>query len=171
MTRPLATLLICLGVPLVWWLMWHGWRRRARSQADLPAPHRPEDLPGAGRRGEELEESFAGVYVSTTRAGDWLDRIVAHGLGTRSPVTVRVGPPGVVLDRGGSADLAIPREDLVGATAAQGIAGKVVERGGIAVITWTLGGIRVDTGLRLRHVEDTGRLIESVTALVGKVET
>jgi hypothetical protein len=83
---------------------------------------------------------------------------------------VRVGTAGVVLDRQGARGVAIPREDLDGATTSGGIAGKVVEQGGLAVITWELGEARLDSGVRLRHADDTARLVAAVNALVGKVE-
>jgi hypothetical protein len=165
MTRPLATTLFVILVPAVWGLMWLGWRRRGRAQSDLPAPRRPADLDlGAAPL------RFEGIYVSTTRHGDWLDRVVAHGLGTRSEVTVLVGPTGVTLDRRGAPSVAVAREDLQGATTSAGIAGKVVERDGLAVIEWQLGGSELDSGVRLRHAEDTARLVAAINELVGKVE-
>jgi hypothetical protein len=164
--RPVATALIVAAVPLVWALMWSGWRRRGRRQGHLPAPRHPEELV----LGSPTTE-FDGVYVSTTRHGDWLDRVVAHGLGTRSAVTVRVGTAGVVLDREGARGVAIAREELAGASRASGIAGKVVERDGLAVITWRLGETELDSGVRLKHARDTSRLIAAVNALVvGEVD-
>jgi hypothetical protein len=165
MTRSLATALFVVAVPLVWASMWLGWRRRAARQSGLPAPHRPEEFdPGSP------EAVFDGIYVSTTVHGDWLDRVAAHGLGTRSPVTVRVGAAGVVLDRHGARGVAIPRQEISGATTSAGIAGKVVEQGGLAVITWELGDAQLDSGVRLRHADDTARLVAAVNALVGEVE-
>ena len=58
--------------------MWWGWRARARRQSDLVAP--PEFT---GEVGTLLAVS-EGRYLGTCRAGDWLDRIVAHGLGAPS---------------------------------------------------------------------------------------
>lgn len=165
MNRPLATALILVLVPAVWCSMWVGWRHRVRRQSELPAPRRPADLDLG-----PAPTVFEGTYVSTTRHGDWLDRVAAHGLGTRSPVTVAVGAAGVVLDRPGARSMAIAREDLQGATTAAGIAGKVVERGGLAVITWQLGASALDSGVRLRHAEDTARLVGAVNALAGRVE-
>jgi hypothetical protein len=152
-------------VPAVWGLMWLGWRHRGRAQNDLPAPRRPSELDLGSS-----PERFEGVYVSTTRHGDWLDRVVAHGLGARSEVAALVGTTGVVLERRGARSVAIPREDLRGATTANRIAGKVVERGGLAVITWQLGVSELDSGVRLRHSDDTARLVTAVNALVGRVE-
>ena len=166
MTRPVATALVVAAVPLIWALMWSGWRRRARRQGFLPAPRRPEEL----ELGSPTTQ-FEGVYVSTTRHGDWLDRIAAHGLGTRSGVTVVVGTGGVVLDRGGARGIAIDRSELSGASRATGIAGKVVEHEGLAVITWRLGETELDSGVRLKHAQDTSRLVAAVNALVGEVDT
>ena len=94
MSRPYSvTLVILLGLALLA-LMWVGWRARARRTA------------GVGAASVEPTAAatlvVVGVYVSSTTAGEWLDRIAADGLGVRSPVVVEVGPDGVWLRRRGA---------------------------------------------------------------------
>ncbi len=168
MTRATLTAAFLLAVVLVWLLMWRGWRARAGRQAGIAEPAAPH--------GDPTGEPFDGVYVSTTRHGDWLDRVVAHGLGTRSEVRAWVGADGVVLERTGARSLLIPAADVGAAGRSSGMAGKVVERDGLAVITWRLGDEQVDTGLRMRRSQDTAVLVAAVNALAaggeqdGKVE-
>ena len=51
-----------------------GWRHRAARQSGLAAlPVAPADL------GPDLVEPVTGLYISTTTAGNWQDRIVAAG--------------------------------------------------------------------------------------------
>jgi len=158
MTRVLAVAAIVVVVLAVWGLMLRGWRSRAAAQTHLPEPAHPtEPLTGP---------AFEGVYVSTTSHGDWLDRIVAHGLGVRSEVSAHVTDGGIALVRTGAPSVLIERGDLVGAGRAAGMAGKFVERGGLAVITWRLGDAVVDTGLRLRRADETAQLVAAVQALV-----
>jgi hypothetical protein len=45
------------------------------------------------------------------------------------------------------------------------MAGKFVEKDGLAVLTWSLGGTLVDTGFRTRRAEDKARLVAAVQAV------
>ncbi|WP_315095243.1 hypothetical protein [uncultured Cellulomonas sp.] len=165
MTRQaVSTVVLALVVVLVLWAMRAGWRARTRrSSALVPAlPVAPADL-GSTRLGP-----VDAVYVSTTRAGDWLDRVTAHDLGVRSRAQVTVLDAGVRITREGAADVFVPAASLRGASTAPGMAGKVVGGDGLVVLTWQADPADprgLDTGLRPQHAADRGRLIESVTAL------
>jgi hypothetical protein len=157
-----VALLILLVVPVVWALMYLGWRGRGRRQADLPAPP-----PVPATVDAELLDDAEATYVSTTTAGDWLDRVVAHGLGVRSAAVVRVSRAGVLVARQGAPDLWLPAGQLDDVRLERGMAGKFVEKEGLVVLTWTAGDHRFDTGLRLRHDADRPRLVEAVRTLTG----
>ena len=146
-----------------------GWRHRLRrSAAQVAAPPAvPEpDVLGAART-DEIEAT----YVSTTRAGDWLDRVTAHGLGVRSAATVRVHDAGVVLRRRGAPDVFVPRAALRGTGTSGGMAGKVVGGEGLAVLTWVPSPDDdprgLDTGLRLRHAHEADELRAATQDLIG----
>ncbi|WP_235866039.1 hypothetical protein [Serinibacter arcticus] len=157
MSRPFAVALLALiGLALLA-AMWFGWRARAARTAGVAAPT-SEPVAAATLVVE-------GVYVSTTTAGDWLDRIAADGLGVRSPVQVEVGPDGVWLRRRGAPDVAIPSADLRGARRENGIAGKVTGGGGLVVVRWQREDRELDTGLRTRFAVDRDPLIAAVNAL------
>ena len=163
MTRGLAVGLLLLLVLLVWAGMLAGWRRRAARQTsalDLPPlPPTPVE-PGA-----PLTADVDGVYVSTTTAGNWLDRLTAHGLGSRSAATMAVTGAGVSWLREGAPDVFAAAPTLVGARRADGIAGKVMPPGGIVVVTWRLGGTELDTGFRPGSATDADRLVAAVERL------
>ena len=58
--------------------MWLGWRNRGRRQADLPElPSVPAEL------GDVRAPVLTGLYVGTTVATQWQNRIVAQTLGQR----------------------------------------------------------------------------------------
>jgi len=141
--------------------MRRGWLRRARRFADLPAPP-----PLVGPPGELLAGPFDGRFLGTTVAGDWLDRVVAHGLGTPSSCRVAVRGDGVSVERGGAPGLLVPLADLVGARLDKGLAGRVYEDGGVVVVTWVLGGRELDTGLRLAGPDDGPELVDAVGRLL-----
>ena len=155
-----AVLVAVVLVPLVWWLMWLGWRGRVRRQSDLEAP------PGAPEGfSADLLDGVEAVYVSTTVAGQYLERVAPHGLGVRSTALVQVGRDGALLARQGAPDVFIPRAALLGVRLERGMVGKVVDRDGLVVLTWSLGEATLDTGLRLRHRADRARVVEAVAAL------
>lgn len=158
--RVLAVILLAAFVVVVFALMRRGWRARQGRQADVPAPLRTADL-GAPLAGA------AGMYVVTTSAGDWLDRIAVHGLGVRTDADLTVHPGGVVIARRGADDVVIPAADLESVTTTSGMAGKFVERDGLLVLTWRLGPRRVDTGFRVRHAGEQAALIEALLTLPG----
>lgn len=153
-------LLVVAGLSL---LMWRGWRRRAGRQADVPPlPPVPPDL------GPVLVGPVEGVYVTTTRHGDWLDRVVAHGLGPRSRGTLTVAEAGALLVRRGAPDVFVPAGALTGARLERGLAGKVVEADGLVVLTWEHGDGRLDTGFRASQVARHDDVVEAVTGLIGE---
>jgi hypothetical protein len=123
--------------------MWRGWRRRAGKHdlpALVPAPNvadLPEPMMQAGAR-----------YFGTTVSGDWLDRVVARGLGARSSCRLSLSGEGLdVIRLAGS--FRIPASALRAARHDQGIAGKVVPPHGVLVVTWQHGDLLLDTGFRL----------------------
>ena len=163
MSRPYAVgLLILLGLLLLA-AMWWGWRRRvARTGADL-APG--ADTLGDGDGDGDARLSVPGVYVSTTSAADWLDRIAADGLGARSPVRAEVRTSGLALLRTGAPDVLIPSSELAGARRERGIAGKVTGAGGLVVVRWRRGDREFDTGIRTRFAADRDRLTQAINAI------
>ncbi len=163
MTRLLLVLALLAVFALALWGMRRGWLARGRRQGDLDAPPvAPADL------GEQLLEPLTGLYVGSTLARSWQDRIVAGGLGVRADAVARLHRRGVLIERQGSAPVFIPAGAVVEASLAPGLAGKVVGAGGLLVIRWRLGGEQVDTGLR---ADDKTRYPDWVAALKGLVRT
>lgn len=165
---------ISIGIVLAFgllavWGMWRGWLRRAeRSVAwvpELPA------VPADGSLGAARSEPLTATYVSSTRSGDYLDRVVAHDLGVRSAAVVQVFDAGVRITRIGASDVFVPAASLRAVGTTSGIAGKFVGRDGIVVLTWFAGptdGRGLDTGLHLRHSADRPRLLAAATTLIAE---
>lgn len=148
---------LLLVIALVYWLMREGWKWRGTLQGDLPElPQAPSD-PGEPRL------TMSGRYHGSTTAGQWLDRIVAHGLGTRSRVELTLTDQGVSVVRPGARDFFIPAAELRGARLDKGIAGKVLAEGGLLVITWQLGEKLIDSGFRSDHAAEHPAWVDALT--------
>ena len=155
----LVTTLPLIALALV--LIGIGWRNRLRRQSDV------EQLPAVP---EELSLPLAaadGQYVATTTAGDWLDRIAVRGLGIRTNAELTVHPEGVLFERSGAGPLFIPANRLTGVRQDSGMAGKFVEKDGLLVVTWTLGGRELDTGFRTRRADDKPAVLEAFQELIS----
>jgi hypothetical protein len=158
---------LLLFVALVYWLMRQGWKWRALLQSGLP------ELPALpGERPEEPSLVGTGRYHGTTTAGNWLDRVVAHGLGVRSLAELALTRHGVEVRRTGAPDFLVPTAALGGARLDKGIAGKVLTEGGLLVITWRHGGKELDSGFRLHTSADHPAWVEAIDALApGRAAT
>ena len=154
----LATLAFAAGVAL---LMLRGWRRRQRRQGDLPPP--PPVPDDAGR---VLVGATPGLFVGTTTEGEWLDRIAVHGLSDRAAGWVTVTDRGVVVEREGLADLWLPHDLLLDAGLGDAIAGKVVGRDGLLLLTWRLGSRTVESGFRADDHAQNRRLADAVRSSI-----
>ncbi|MFE0462300.1 hypothetical protein ACFW1A_23910 [Kitasatospora sp. NPDC058965] len=152
-------LLILVG--LVYWLMRQGWQWRRTLQSDLA------ELPAVpSEPGTTILES-SGRYHGSTTAGNWLDRVVAHGLGTRSLAELTLTERGLLVRRPGDVDLWLPAEDLTGARTDTGIAGKVVPAG-LLVVGWRLGGKDLESGFRLDHPDRHPEWVAAIDARVDQ---
>lgn len=155
-----------------------GWRGRARRSATL-VPVLPS-LPAGEGLGAPRYGPVDATYVSTTVAGDWLDRVVAHDLGARSAARVTVHDTGVRMTRTGARDLFVPTRALRSVTLEPGIAGKVVGGQGVVVVRWEAVAARgallqgdqpaaptvLDTGIRPRYAADREALVSAVRAIL-----
>ena len=152
----LATLAFLVGISL---LMLRSWRRRLRSQSDLPPPARPPQTVG-----DVVVAAVPGLFVGTTFADDWLDRVAAHGLAHRAAGWVSVHDDGVRFDREGEADLDLPFADVTTASVGDALAGKVIGKGGMLLVDWRLGDRLLTSGFRADDHREHRRLAEAISA-------
>lgn len=149
---------LLLFIALIYWLMREGWKWRGTLQGDLP------ELPDAPAEPGPAKLTLTGRYHGSTTAGQWLDRIVAHGLGTRSRVELTLTDQGVSVVRPGARDFFIPAGSLRGARLDKGIAGKVLAEGGLLIITWQHGDRQIDSGFRSDRAAEHAAWVEALAA-------
>ena len=158
---PLTAIAAVTIALVVFALIAWGWRNRKRRQQDVAAP---ADVPEQVLEQEPLSAA-EGMYVSTVRGRDWLDRIAVHGLGLRTTARVEVHPQGIALLRSGAQNLFIAAEDVTDVRLESGMQGKFVERDGLLVISWLLGGDEVSTGFRTRAAADRDPMLHALQSL------
>ncbi|MGX1882135.1 PH-like domain-containing protein [Streptomyces sp. NPDC055287] len=150
---------LLLFIALLYWLMRQGWKWRATLQSDLA------ELPTAPETPGEAKLRMSGRYHGSTTAGQWLDRIVAHGLGTRSRAGLTLTDAGLEVVRPGAADFFVPAAALREARLDKGIAGKVLAEGGLLVVTWQHGDKLIDSGFRSDHAAEHTAWVEAINAM------
>lgn len=161
MMRTLLTLALAALVLLSYAGMRKGWNGRLASQVAViePAPLLVSTV---------VDGPWPGVYLGSTYAGRWLDRIAAHTLGAKSQAEVARTSDGINVMRAGERSFTIPNADLIAVRADKGIAGRAYEDGGIVVITFRLGDAEVDAGFRFpntdHHIAALAALVPEVTA-------
>ena len=155
---------LALFVALVYWLMREGWKWRGTLQGDLPElPTAPDD-PGPARL------TMSGRYHGSTTAGQWLDRIVAHGLGARSRAELTLTDAGLEVVRPGATDFFVPAAALREARLDKGIAGKVLTEGGLLVVTWAHGDKLIDSGFRSDHAAEHNEWVDTLNQMTNTTE-
>ncbi|XUL86873.1 hypothetical protein ACQ86D_09305 [Streptomyces galilaeus] len=153
---------LALFIALVYWLMREGWKWRGTLQSDLP------ELPTSPEQPGEVKLTMSGRYHGSTTAGQWLDRIVAHGLGTRSRVELTLTDAGLDVVRPGATDFFIPAGALREALLGKGIAGKVLSEGGLLVVTWAHGDRLIDSGFRSDHAAEHTEWVDTLNSMINK---
>lgn len=126
-------------------LMYRGWRGRARRQADRigELPPVPKEL------GPQTVAPVTGLYVGSTVAPSWQDRIAVGDLGFRAAGEIARYTTGILLERDGATPIWIPEASIRAVRTERGLAGKVMTKDGVLVIRWELPtGTEIDTGFR-----------------------
>jgi hypothetical protein len=126
-------------------LMMRGWRHRAQRQVAIlgQLPALPDTV------GPALIPGIKGLYVGTTLAPSWQDRVAAGDLGYRTKAVLTRYPEGLMMQRSGAHPIWIPDESITAIRTERGIAGKVMTHEGILAIRWRLpSGTELDTGFR-----------------------
>lgn len=158
MDRLLLTLGTLAFAGVVYALMLKGWRSRQARQADLPEPQ-------SVATGAVLLGPVPGLYVGTTSAEHWLDRIAVHRLADRATGSVTLTEGGLLVQREDLPDLFVPCADLRAVSIETSLAGKVVSTG-LLVVTWRLGIRDLATGFRAEDPANHAALRDTLQTLL-----
>jgi len=139
--------------------MMRGWLSRARRQVEAigKLPALPETV------GPAIIPATKGLYVGSTLAPSWLNRIVVGDLGFRTKAVLTRYPEGIMVRRTGATPIWIPDESITAIRTERGIAGKALTHDGILAIRWKLpSGTEIDTGFRGDDQRELANWIEDV---------
>ena len=149
MSSAVSDIVIVALVAVAWLglvlLVLRGWRNRGRRQAEVVGdlPTVPSDV------GPEILGPDTGLYVGSTLAPSWQNRIAVGDFGDRAAASVTGHPTGVLVERAGASEIWIPRDGITAVRTERGLAGKVMSADGLLVIRWRLpNGTEVDSGIR-----------------------
>jgi len=165
----MAALLVLLIAVLIQAMM-RGWRRRAERQVQIigTLPSLPDTV------GPVIVPATKGLYVGSTLAPNWNDRVAAGDLGFRAKAVLSRYPEGIMLQRTGAGPIWIPDEAIVDIRTEKNLAGKVIPGGssgaaasyeGILAIRWRLpSGTEIDTGFRANDRRDYSKWLPEEVA-------
>ncbi|MFT4042489.1 MAG: transporter [Gordonia sp. (in: high G+C Gram-positive bacteria)] len=141
--------MVVIGAVLVWAglvaLALRGWHNRGRRQETLigTLPVAPEHL------GEPVLGPDTGLYVGSTLAPSWQNRVAVGDVGDRASASITAYADGILIERRGASEIWIPRRSITAVRTERGLAGKVMTADGVLVIRWVLPtGTEIDSGLR-----------------------
>jgi hypothetical protein len=140
-----AVLVVVIAV--VMQLMMRGWRRRGEQQDEMigTLPEVPHEVGAASL-------TLRGLYVGSTLAPAWNERVTAGDLGYRSKAVLTRYPEGIMVERIRAKPIWIPQDSISAVRTERGIAGKVASRNAILAIRWRLpSGVEIDTGFRANN--------------------
>lgn len=141
--------------------MMRGWRRRAERQSSLIGmlPALPDTV------GPAIVAPTKGLYVGSTLAPNWNDRIAFGDLGFRTKAVLTRYPEGIMLQRSGAVPIWIPDEAITAIRTERGIAGKAMTHAGILAIRWRLpSGTEIDTGFRANDRREYSHWVQQEAA-------
>lgn len=154
-----VVVLVLIGLAL--WGMRRGWENRRGRQLWIAEP------PEAPTSSAGFSPPVEGLFLGTSTAGDWMDRIVVHDLGVRSRAGVSWSAAGIWLDRVGARSLYIPAGDVVGLRLDRGVAGTVRAKDSVIVVTWRLGDAVLDTGFRADETSGHEAVAAGLSSALG----
>lgn len=149
--RLALTAVMVAVLALAVWGMWRSWHKRAAIE--LPVETTPGDF--------VADTEVPGRYLGTSPAEDWMQRVVANGMGAPGNGIVNIGSAGVLLTREGEPDLFIGAGQISDVQIGRGVAAEVAEKDGIIVWFWAAGDTALQSGFRPDNPQDVVRLLTS----------
>lgn len=141
--------------------MMRGWRHRVARQMQIVGtlPPLPDTV------GPTLVPATRGLYVGSTLAPHWNDRVAAGDLGFRAKAVLTRYPEGIMLQRTGAGPIWIPDEAIAEIRTEKSLAGKALTHEGILAIRWRLpSGTEIDTGFRADDRRDYSKWLPEEVA-------
>jgi len=156
----MRTLIALLAISLIAVLVVQIWRSRQPSTRGLERfPEPPKEL--SGPSAAAVLPAVEGVYLGTSMAGDWRDRVTVGDIGQRSTAELHLSGSGLLIHRFTASPLWIPATSVRGARTGRVLVGRPPGTADL-LVTWQLGERLLDSAFRA----DDGKVYpEWLTAL------
>ncbi|MGB3770295.1 MAG: transporter [Rhodococcus sp. (in: high G+C Gram-positive bacteria)] len=154
-------------VAMIGLIVW-GWKNRQKRQSEAigTLPTAPDD------KGAVTVTACTGLYVGSTLAPSWQNRIAVGDIGYRATGTLTRFERGILLERNGESDIWMPAESLRAVRTERGLAGKVMTKDGLLVVRWELPtGTEIDTGFRADDKTVYPLWVDTTTTISDEKET
>ena len=161
--RTWLTLLMIAIIGLSFLGMRKGWQNRGKRELPPIETLAPSNL-------TELSPNVEARFAGTTISGKWLDRVTNYGLGTPRGVQVKVFTEGIYISDQAQFNLWIAADRILKIGTKRGIAGDVVEKNGMLIITWKHGDLTLDTGVRVSRHSDHELIVNAVKNFPDKLQ-
>lgn len=147
----------------IYFLMWRSWNRGKETSAELEAQIGADSLIG-----DLLLELDSVQYVSTNKKGDALHRVQYPGLRYKGYANIKVLTDGLQITVTGERTVQLKTQQLLAIDDAQMRIGKVVEKGGLAVLTWNAQAEELESSFRFKNIHEQQQFFASVTGLMER---
>ena len=162
---PIMAVLVSAIIVFLAIAAFRAWRSRANAQAaKFSAPLEWLEHPSGGRQWANLQ------YVATSVRGEPLNRVTAHGLGSRGFGKITASTDGILIERTGERSIGIPFVQLQGVSRATVAIDRAVETDGLIQIDWQQDGFELSTFLRATSNDTRKNLYTYLTELLGTKE-
>lgn len=149
------TALLAVLTLTIFWAMWRGWQARRKNTKHFEAYPLPLSS-------EQSLYNQNLKYVATTVHDEPLERVNSHGLGYRGDASLVIYPKNIVLEIKGEDPFSIPHQMFRKHVKATWTIDRVVEPGGMIVLTWEWRSLLFDTYLRPETAQDSQELMQQL---------
>ena len=161
--RTWLTLLMIAIIGLSFLGMRKGWQNRGKRELPPIETSAPSQL-------TELSPNVEARFAGTTISGKWLDRVTNYGLGTPRGVKLQIFTEGIYISDLDQFNFWICADRILKIATKRGIAGDVVEKDGMLIITWNHGDLTLDTGVRVSRHSDHELIVNAVKNFPDKLQ-
>lgn len=163
---PIMAVLITALIVFLIVAAFRAWRSRSEAQqAQFSAPLEWLEHPTGSRQWANLQ------YVATSVRNEPLNRVTAHGLGSRGFGKITASADGILIERTGERAIGIPFAQFDGVSRSSAAIDRAVEKDGLIQIDWHQDSFALSTYIRATNNDTRTNLFEYLSQLLSNKES